>query len=130
MTCYHSSLPRDPFKYYVPHSKQTLSLSHYGRQLPRADVLSCLLQAMGLVIRQLNNAHDQPISEPELQFPSPSNNVRLILYPGSEMTWGMWGTTLRGLLHFVERWEFVVVEFGITELGYMDLVGSGLLVYN
>lgn len=45
------------------------------------------------------------------------------------MTWGMWGTTLRGLSDFVEAWEFVDFDFEVRETGFRGVVGSGLLVY-
>ncbi len=58
-----------------------------------------------------------------------SRAVHLILHPGDRMTWGMWGTTLRGLGDFVERWEYVDFDFEVREMGYAGVVGSGLLVY-
>lgn len=45
------------------------------------------------------------------------------------MTWGMFGTTVRGLSEFVERWAFVDFDFEVQELGYGGFVGSGLLAY-
>ena len=53
--------------------------------------------------------------------------MHLILHPGSDMTWGMWGTTLRGLAEFVERWEFVDLDFEVRERLITGVVGSGLL---
>ena len=122
-----SALPTDPVEFRIPSSTQSVRYSHYGRQLPRADVLSCLLQATSDVIRELNNGRDKWISKSELQ--KSSNSVHLILHPSNEMTWGMWGTTLRGLADFVERWEFRDLDFEITEFGLIGLTGSGMLVY-
>ena len=45
------------------------------------------------------------------------------------MTWEMWGTTLRGLADFVERWEAVDLDFEVRELDVVGIVGSGLLFY-
>lgn len=45
------------------------------------------------------------------------------------MRWGMWGTTLRGLADFVERWDCVDFDFEVRETGYTGIVGKGLLVY-
>ena len=45
------------------------------------------------------------------------------------MTWGMWGTTLRGLADFVERWEFRDLDFEATEFGLIGVAGTGMLVY-
>lgn len=121
----HSFLPADPAEYHIPSSFQTLRLSHYGRQLPRVDVLSCLLQATTTVISELNSGRDRAIDQNELQVFS--HAVHLILHPGSDMTWGMWGTTLRGLAEFVERWEFVDLDFEVRESRVTGVVGSGLL---
>ena len=85
------------------------------------------MQATSDVIRELNNGKDKWIGKAELQ--KSSNSVYLILHPGNEMTWGMWGTTLRGLADFVERWEFRDLDFDVTEFGRVGLVGNGMLVY-
>ena len=124
---HRSHLPPDPVEFRIPSSTQSVRYSHYGRQLPRADVLSCLVQATSDVIRELNNGKDKWIGKAELQ--KSSNSVYLILHPGNEMTWGMWGTTLRGLADFVERWEFRDLDFDITEFGLIGMVGNGMLVY-
>lgn len=49
--------------------------------------------------------------------------------PSEKMTWGMLGTTIKGISDFVSDWEFVDFDFEIQELGYSSNVGSGLLVY-
>ena len=113
--------------YHIPRSTQTLRLSNYSRRLPEIDVLACLLQAATSVIRELNSGFDRVIGENELQ--TSSNAVYLIVHPGSEMTWGMWGTTLQGLTDFVERWEPVDLDFEVMVSGIVGVVGSGLLVY-
>lgn len=79
------------------------------------------------MIRELNSGAGGVIVHDELQ--TSSNAVYLILHPGSQMTWGIWGTTLRGLADFVEQWEFVDMDFQVRELGIVEVVGSGLLVY-
>ena len=45
------------------------------------------------------------------------------------MTWGMWGTTLRGLADFVERWEFRDLDFEVRERDFTGVLGGGLLAY-
>lgn len=122
-----NALPADPAVYHIPRSTQTLRLSNYSRRLPEIDVLACLLQAATSVIRELNSGFDRVIGENELQ--TSSNAVYLIVHPGSEMTWGMWGTTLQGLTDFVERWEPVDLDFEVMVSGIVGVVGSGLLVY-
>lgn len=40
----------------------------------------------------------------------------------------MWGIALRGLLGFVERWEFMDLDFEVRELDFVGVVGSRLLI--
>ena len=59
-----------------------------------------------------------------------TGGVRLLLRPREEMTWAMWGNTLRGLRLFGEIWEFVGLEFEVWdggEGGSEEAVGSGNL---
>lgn len=129
-----SALPRtDPAEFNIPSSRQKIRVSDYGRQLPRVDVLSCLLEATTTVIRELNgdrssrSGRDDLIDADELQISS--NAVHLILHPGTAMTWGMWGTTLRGLASFFDNYEYVDLDFAAVELSDAGVVGSGLVAY-
>lgn len=51
-----------------------------------------------------------------------SDEVRLILYPESQMTWDMWMTALMGMRSFVLNigmhfgWSFIVMEAGMYAL--------------
>ena len=42
-----------------------------------------------------------------------TDGVRLLVQPEGGITWGMWGHVIRGLRHFGEIWEFVMLEFEI-----------------
>lgn len=85
------------------------------------------------MIRELNgdrrgrSGRDDLIGASELQ--TSSNAVYLILHPGTAMTWGMWGTTLRGLAYFFDKYEYVDLDFAAVELSDAGIVGNGLLVY-
>ena len=52
-----------------------------------------------------------------------SGNVRLRLMTQPDMTWGMWGETLRGLRQFGQSWTFVELHFDTIDGGVT--VGSG-----
>ena len=55
-----------------------------------------------------------------------AGNVRLRLMTGPDMTWGMWGETLRGLRHFAEHWDFVELRFDTIDGGVK--MGTGQLL--
>lgn len=85
------------------------------------------------MIRELNgdrsgrSGRDDLIGATELQISS--NAVYLILHPGTAMTWGMWGTTLRGLALFFDQYEYVDLDFAAVESSDAGTVGNGLLAY-
>lgn len=85
------------------------------------------------MIRELNgdsrgrSGRDDLIGASELQISS--NAVHLILHPGTAMTWGMWGNTLRGLALFFAKFEYVDLDFAAVELSEAGVVGSGLFAY-
>jgi hypothetical protein len=43
------------------------------------------------------------------------------------MTWGMFGTTVKGLTDFVHEWEYVELYFVVQERG-LGVVGKGTLL--
>ncbi len=43
------------------------------------------------------------------------------------MTWGMWGSAIRGVSDFVSRYQFVELEFNIMEAG-TDMGTGSLLI--
>lgn len=80
-------LPVDPALYHVSQSTQSILFSRYSRTLPQKDVLSCLLQAANLVIKQLNAGNFGPIDSEEIQMYS--GIAHLIFHPTDRMTWNM-----------------------------------------
>lgn len=123
----NSVLPSDPFSFRVPQSSQIITFSRYSRTLKREDVLACLLEAALEVIKEFNLGHDGPIDTQEIQ--AGSGHSLLILYPGSRLTWRMWGTTITGIKNFLTEFEFVDCDFDIEMIGYSAKFGSGHLVY-
>ena len=83
----YNALPSDPSIYTVPQSTQQILFSRYSRTLPQKDVLSCLLQAANMVIKELNKENFGPIDTEDIQ--TSSGIAHLIFYPASKMTWGM-----------------------------------------
>ena len=74
---------------------------------------------------QLSTSDNDLIGYVELQ--TSSNAVYLMLHPVSDDV-GDVGIALRGLVDFVERWEFVDLDFEVRELDFVGVVGSRLLI--
>jgi len=91
-----NALPADPTLYIVPQSTQSIIFSRYSRTLPQKDVLSCLLQAANMAIKELNSGYNVPIDEDQIQ--TFSDVAHLIFYPSTKMTWGMVCSSLSFLL--------------------------------
>ena len=43
------------------------------------------------------------------------------------MTWKLWEAALQGIAEFVERYEYVDMEFDIGQTGAEQLFGTGVL---
>lgn len=57
-----------------------------------------------------------------------TDRVKLLVRPEDGITWGMWGNVIRGLRHFGEIWEFVMLEFEIWDQELEEqVVGVGRL---
>lgn len=54
-----------------------------------------------------------------------SVNVRLLLHPGPDMTWGMWHDAIWGTAQFVTHYRFLIMDFDIIEAELV--VGTGIL---
>lgn len=123
-------MPRDPLYYDVPHSLgQTIKFYSYGPKLPQANTAECLLAAAIVVIDHLQdpNVGEQEIGNQELRYHI--GNVFLVLHPGVDapMTWSMWSYTISGLYWFGKEYEFLDIEFDVTEAEHLQAVGTGML---
>lgn len=80
-----------------------------------------------IAILQDPDGGEQKIGNQELRYSV--GNVYLVLNPGEDapITWSMWGYTLSGLYWFVKRYGFFDFEFDVTEAGYRQAVGTGML---
>lgn len=43
------------------------------------------------------------------------------------MTWKVWETALRGIADFVERYEYVDLDFDVGQIGMERFFGTGVL---
>lgn len=71
------------------------------------------------VVRELNSSRDDLVRTPDFLKCSV-----FFLKQDSKVMGGLGGIALRGLVDFVERWEFVDLEFDVRELGVVGVVGS------
>ena len=54
-------------------------------------------------------------------------NVFLLLHHNGEMTWRVWQTALEGIADFLERYEYVDMEFDVGQTGLEKFLGTGVL---
>ena len=86
-------------------------------------MLSCLLHAANDVVTHIGTGVIQPIGRKALAWDS--KPVRLSLHPEAEMTWAMWGATIRGLTHFLDMYDSVGILFDARNLDLGKTVGGG-----
>ena len=55
------------------------------------------------------------------------NGVYLLLHHKGRMTWRVWETALRGIVVFLEKYEYVGMEFDIGQTGMEQFFGTGAL---
>lgn len=115
-------LPADPILVRVPDCSLSLLFHNYGSPLSRPDTYAAFLSAIQDVQLHLYDVYPMPHRNPGYLYSA--GGVRLLVKPEQGMMWGMWGDALRGLRLFVEKWEFVVLEFAIWGEAYM---GTGRL---
>ena len=54
-------------------------------------------------------------------------NVYIIVHQSGRMTWGVWETALRGIVDFLEEYEYVDMDFDIGQTGVEKFFGTGTL---
>ncbi len=73
----------------------------------------------------MHGAADEPISDHVLRYGE--GDVFLLMHHRGGMTWRKWETALRGITDFVERYEYVDMEFDVREMGQRQYIGTGVL---
>ncbi|KAL2048843.1 hypothetical protein ABVK25_010901 [Lepraria finkii] len=130
LTTSSNELPSDPWTMGVPRSVpgQTLKFSKYGHSLDQSVTIRTLLKATNDVIDHQNipGGGDTRMGTRDVQYSV--GNVILIVWPGSQMTWAMWGNTVRGVTDFLTRWSFVEVNFEVYVIGYQGTMAEGRLM--
>ena len=56
-----------------------------------------------------------------------SHDVYLLVHHKDRLTWRVWEAALRGIVDFVERYEYVEMEFDIGQIGLEQSFGTGVL---
>lgn len=56
-----------------------------------------------------------------------SGDVFILLHQSGRMTWKVWGTALQGITDFVERYEYVDMDFDVGQTGLEQFFGTGVL---
>ena len=118
-----SRLPSDPFVYHAPDSDETVRFYSYGISLPRKDVTHAIVFATRAIA--MHGSSEEGISDRIIRYGS--NDVYLLMHHSGRMTWTMWETALRGIVDFLERYEYVEVEFDIGQTGLEQFLGTGVL---
>ena len=56
-----------------------------------------------------------------------SGDVFFLMHQSGRMTWRIWETALRGIVEFLERYEYIDMEFDIGQSGVEEFLGTGVL---
>ena len=121
-----SNLPADPSFYRIDDSNLFIKFYNYGLRIDARSTYGALQIAVeDVMIHILPDTHRGDIVIPRRPngYTYGTGNVRLRLMTQPDMTWGMWGETLRGLRQFGQSWAFVELNFDTIEGGVT--VGSG-----
>lgn len=118
-----SRLPPDPFLYHVPDSDETVRFYSYGTLLPRKDVIHVLVRATRDIAA--HGSSKAPIPDKMIRYES--RNAFLLLHQSGRMTWKVWETALQGIADFVERYEYVDMDFDVGQMGMEEYFGTGVL---
>ncbi|MCJ1459175.1 hypothetical protein MMC28_009552, partial [Mycoblastus sanguinarius] len=116
-----NEIPSDPFNLHVPLSDITVRFFAYGPNLPTLDVALCLLQAANGVTFHVG--YDAVIPDADYQYTYGVARLTLYTTPSHELTWGLWGTAIRGITLFVTEYEALALTFYIVEDG--RVIGGG-----
>lgn len=73
----------------------------------------------------MHGSSDEVIVDRILRFGH--NGVYLLLHHSGRMTWRVFETALRGIVVFLEKYEYVDMEFDIGQVGMERFFGTGSL---
>lgn len=118
-----SRLPQDPLLYLVPNSDETVRFYGYGTPLRRKDVIYVFVKATREVAA--HGSSNEPIPDKMIRYGS--GNVFILLHHSGRMTWKVWEMALQGMADFVERYEYVDMDFDVGKTGSERFFGTGVL---
>lgn len=119
----NSGLPTDPFLYPVPNSEEVVRFYNYGVALPRTYVINAIVIATRAILA--HESLDTPIPDKIIRYGY--GDVFILLHHSGQMTWKVWGTALQGIVDFLERYEYVDMEFDVGKTGLEQFWGTGAL---
>lgn len=118
-----SRLPPEPFLYHAPNSDETVRFYGYGIALPRKDVIHAILTANRDVAA--HGSSDAPLTHRMFRYEAA--DVFIVLHQSGRMTWKVWETALQGIAEFVEKYEYVELDFDIGQKTEGRFFGTGVL---
>ena len=74
---------------------------------------------------EMHGSSNEPIPDNILRYGSA--DVYLLVHHSGRMTWRVWETALRAIADFVERYEYVEMEFDVGQKGMTQYWGTGVL---
>lgn len=118
-----SRLPPDPFSYHLPDLDETVRFYGYGNSLRRKDVIQSIVLASRAIA--MHGSLEERIPDKILRYGW--NDVYLLVHHKDRMTWREWEAALRGIVYFVESYEYVEMEFDIRQIELEQSLGTGAL---
>ena len=73
----------------------------------------------------MHGSSDQSIPDRILRFGH--NDVYLVMHHNGRMTWRVLETALRGIVVFLEKYEYVEMDLDIGQIGMEQFFGTGSL---
>ena len=112
--------------YSIPETTLSIKFYDYGAPLDTQSTYGTLQTAVQDVMLHIwgdiHKGNTVMKSRPR-GYSYGTSKVRLLLIPQSDMTWGMWGETLKELRVFGQVFEFVELRFDIID--GVERMGSG-----
>ena len=86
-----------------------------------------MIQVLVKATREIvaHGSSDTPIPDHAIQYRS--GNVYLLMHQSGRMTWKVWETALQSIAYFVEKYEFVDMDFDVGQKRVRQFFGTGVL---
>ena len=98
-------------------------LYNYRYSLPKGDVIHAIVLATREIA--MHGSSDEVIPDRVLKYDC--DDVYILLHHNGRMTWRLWETALRGIVTFLQNYEYVDMEFDVGLIGMERWYGTGAL---